>query len=503
MGDMNAKVHGKGRIDRFPWVVLLATVVLVGGCSSVDATTGHRAPSRQTAAASGALEALPAANPRPTSPRLLHVSDRTAMSRAVPAPPNDDFANALRLSNETNWLTPAMGAASLEPGEVTGCNLDGRMDRSVWYSLDVGAWSTLQVLMGGREEAVTTAVYGPFRRLPASVGAVGRPLYCVYGTGPSKALTEKVAAGLYLFQLTTISFEEVAPTDLIRHWSTPVPPPVPLIHLVMPGDTLWAIARGAGVPLRTILDANPGIDDPRLIHPGDQIAVPRCAVPVVAPTGWWTGDQTTIDRAGDNDARLVDEATYGRGLVASAFVLDGDGDYVTVADDPTLEVSGDFTVSLWVRFDDTTGEQVLVEKWVQHLDGTPSTGWTLTKLPSDQYRLEIAGGSRIDTIAFGLVPGAWYHVAARLDDTEMTVFFNGTSVATGKTDSSFRGDLSSTSGLKLGHRGNPSDTPGSQDTRQFYLHGAIDEVQLWVGTALSDGDIRSIAAAGSAGVCRR
>lgn len=499
MGDMNAKVHGKGRIDRFPWVVLLATVVLVGGCSSVDATTGHRAPSRQTAAASGALEALPAANPRPTSPRLLHVSDRTAMSRAVPAPPNDDFANALRLSNETNWLTPAMGAASLEPGEVTGCNLDGRMDRSVWYSLDVGAWSTLQVLMGGREGAVTTAVYGPFRRLPASVGAVGRPLYCVYGTGPSKALTEKVAAGLYLFQLTTISSEEVAPTDLIRHWSTPVPPPVPLIHLVMPGDTLWAIARGAGVPLRTILDANPGIDDPRLIHPGDQIAVPRCAVPVVAPTGWWTGDQTTIDRSGDNDARLVDEATYGRGLVASAFVLDGDGDYVTVADDPTLEVSGDFTVSLWVRFDDTTGEQVLVEKWVQGAEN-PSLGWTLTKLATNEIGFYSArGGTKTGRLP--LAPGTWYHVAARIG-REITVFANG---LPSPSDSlvAYPAEMESVSSLKFGHRGNSKDTPGSRHEQQFYLHGAIDEVQLWVGTALPDGDIRSIAAAGSAGVCRR
>lgn len=427
----------------------------------------------------------------------------SAAASGVPAPPNDDYANALRLSDRTNWITPAMAGASLEPGEATGCNPGGEMDRSVWYSLDVRGPGTLQVLMGGREGSVTTAVFGPFRELPSSVAAVGHPLYCVYGTGLFKALTEKVAAGLYLFQLTTVSSHEVAPTDLIRHWSTPVPPPEPRIHRVVTGDTLWAIARDGGVPLQAVVDANPGIADPRLIHPGERVAVPGCAGPPVAPTGWWTGDQTATDRAGHHDARLVEDATYGRGMVGGAFRLAGTGDYVAVPTAPALQVARrHFTVASWVRYDTLEGEQVLVEKWVQHMDGTSSTGWTLTKLSTGQLRLELAGGSRIDTPPLGLVPAAWYHVVARLDGTDMTIFVDGTPVASGTTDGSFTGDLSTPSSLKFGHRGNVQDTPGSQDTRQFYLHGAIDEVQLWTDTALSDQDVLAIAAAGSGGMCR-
>jgi hypothetical protein len=460
MSDMNAMVRGAGGRGQVSVLVLLAAVLLL-------------APVPR-AAASG-----------------------------VPVPPNDDYANALRLSDGTNWLTPAMAAASLEPGEVAGCNPGGRMDRSVWYSLDARAPGTLQVLMGGSEGSVTTAVFGPFRQMPTSVGNVGHPLHCVYGTGLFKALTEKVAAGVYVFQLTTVSSEELAPTDLIRHWSTPVPPPEPSIHRVVMGDTLWGIALDGGVPLQTVVDANPGIADPRLIHPGERVAVPACAGSPVAQTGWWTGDQTTTDRAGHHDARLVGDATFGRGMVAGAFRLDGTGDYVAVPTAPALQVVGrHFTVAAWARYDTLPGEQVLVEKWVQHLDGTPSTGWTLTKLSTGQIRLELAGGSRIDTRPLGLVPGAWYHVAARLDGTVMTIFVDGTPVATGTTDASFTGDLSTPSSLKFGHRGNPHDTPGSQDTRQFYLHGAIDEVQLWVGTALSDQDILAIAAAGAGGMCR-
>jgi hypothetical protein len=63
-------------------------------------------------------------------------------------------------------------------------------------------------------------------------------------------------------------------------------------------------------------------------------------------------------------------------------------------------------------------------------------------------------------------------------------------------------NLDSTSSLKFGHRGNPEDTPGSEDEGGFYLNGRIDEVQLFVGRALSPEQIKAIYEAGSAGVCK-
>jgi len=75
---------------------------------------------------------------------------------------------------------------------------------------------------------------------------------------------------------------------------------------------------------------------------------------------------------------------------------------------------------------------------------------------------------------------------------------NGERVASGQ----FSGDLDSTSSLKFGHRGNPSDTPGSVDVREFFLNGGIDEVELFVGRALSDAEIQSIFNAGTAGKCK-
>ena len=64
------------------------------------------------------------------------------------------------------------------------------------------------------------------------------------------------------------------------------------------------------------------------------------------------------------------------------------------------------------------------------------------------------------------------------------------------------GKVDTTSSLKFGHRGGPVDTPGSSDGRGFFLNGRIDEVELFVGRALSDKEIAAIYYAGSKGKCK-
>lgn len=46
------------------------------------------------------------------------------------------------------------------------------------------------------------------------------------------------------------------------------------VHTVVPGDTLWAIARANGVPLQQLIEANPQIQNPDLIFPGQRINIP-------------------------------------------------------------------------------------------------------------------------------------------------------------------------------------------------------------------------------------
>jgi hypothetical protein len=79
-----------------------------------------------------------------------------------------------------------------------------------------------------------------------------------------------------------------------------------------------------------------------------------------------------------------------------------------------------------------------------------------------------------------------------------SIFVNGVEVAAAP----FVDHADSNASLKFGHRGSPSDTLGSTDTRGFYLNGRIDEVRLFVGRALTDEEIRAIVQADSAGQCQ-
>jgi hypothetical protein len=227
----------------------------------------------------------------------------------------------------------------------------------------------------------------------------------------------------------------------------------------------------------------------------------HCYPPPKGMSGWWTGDGNTADIVAGRNALLRGNATTGPGLVDEAFVLDGAGDFIEVPHDPALNFGTvDFTVDLWAYFNNTDGEQVLIEKWVQ---GNPMLGWTLTKLDGNILRLAMASGdgseTDVDSGVLSIPTGTWTHFAVTRKGGNVTVFMNAVPVAVGASPL----DLDSNSSLKFGHRGSPIDTPGSEDDRGFFLNGRIDEVELFVGRALPHGLIQAIVNAGSAGKCKR
>ena len=105
----------------------------------------------------------------------------------------------------------------------------------------------------------------------------------------------------------------------------------------------------------------------------------------------------------------------------------------------------------------------------------------------------------VPDIDFGAVSSTntWIHYALTMRKAGViTAFVNGAPVAAAAGS----GNLDSTSSLKFGRRGSPSDTPGSSDTRGFFLNGRIDEVELFVGRALSNTEIEDIYLAGVLGI---
>lgn len=210
-------------------------------------------------------------------------------------------------------------------------------------------------------------------------------------------------------------------------------------------------------------------------------------------TGWWPGDGNADDIVGGFDGELTSGARTGLALVDQAFLLhggDGDqGDAVEVSHQPALDVgTGDFTVDLWVFFSDPgTGEQVLIEKWIEG-NGNTSQGWTLTKLEGNEILL--AGPENgISSSSLAIRAGTWTHFAATRRAGLAKIFINGREVASGPLPDNLDSDTS----LKFGRRG---------DDRGFFLRGGIDEVQLFVGRALSHLVIWAIHETGSRGMCK-
>lgn len=231
----------------------------------------------------------------------------------------------------------------------------------------------------------------------------------------------------------------------------------------------------------------------------------QCVPPPDGLASWWPGDGDAADIAGGNGGTLLGGTTFATGLVVQAFSFDGMDDFVNVPPDPTLDFgTDDFTVDLWLNFSDLSGEQVVIEKYIetfQNQTGIPRSGWGITKLSGNTLRLYGA----IPTPTAGLAPdvavpivvNAWHHLAIVRGSDVFTIWWDATPVVSG----SITVDLDTTASLKFGHRGNPADTPGSLDTRGFYLVGLVDEVEIF-NRALSPGEILDIFTAGSAGKCK-
>lgn len=222
-----------------------------------------------------------------------------------------------------------------------------------------------------------------------------------------------------------------------------------------------------------------------------------CARQPANLAAWYKGDGNADDSIGTNHGALQNGASFADGIVGMAFSLDGVDDFVSIADVPSLNfASGDFAVNLWVNINDVSGEQVLVEKFVETMDAG-GHGWLLTKMSDGRLRFALSPLNIVDSAA-GVMTTGWHHVAAVRRGNTGEIFLDGQLIVSAANLGTF--NVNSLSSVKIGHRGSPSDTPGSADTRGFFLKGLADELQIH-GRALSAAEVERIYRAGSRGVC--
>jgi outer membrane protein assembly factor BamB len=209
---------------------------------------------------------------------------------------------------------------------------------------------------------------------------------------------------------------------------------------------------------------------------------------VAAPSGivsWWTGNGNAADSVGPNSGTLNSGVTFAPGEVSSAFSFN-DTDYVSANTTGLPTGNSDRTMEMWVKVNAFSTNESFFAGYgafgtgnqTYHL-GTLGTGGGGPQLFFSQWGQAILGPA--------LQAGQWYHIAVTNVADAVTLYLNGSAVATGSLSIA----TPQNSPFYIGR------IPGSLgDSRQ--LNGLVDEVSVY-NRALTSSEIQGIYKAGSSG----
>lgn len=146
--------------------------------------------------------------------------------------------------------------------------------------------------------------------------------------------------------------------------------------------------------------------------------------------GWWKLDggsgQTVADSSGNNlQATIADNPNWVDGVEGHALQFDGDGDYVDLGNDSSMNITHQITVTAWVKVDTFDCEwQAIITKG----DGS----WRLQRNGiKDSIEFACTGafvpGALVGSL-FGTVnvnDGRWHHIAGTYDGSRVCLYVDG------------------------------------------------------------------------------
>lgn len=194
--------------------------------------------------------------------------------------------------------------------------------------------------------------------------------------------------------------------------------------------------------------------------------------------GYWPFDTGGADQSGGGrDLTLANGAGLANGLFGSALDLHDNGSQYAarLVDDDIYDFgTGDFTVQVWVNFNNTFREQTLIEKFW----GGGGPGWTLTKLDGDAMHFWANPTVAFSSAPLAIPSNVWHQFVLRRSGDLYQIIYDNALVAEG----SGPGAVPDTDmPLLVGKR-------NDYDGGDFAVDGRIDETAIW-SRALSDNDI--------------
>lgn len=258
-----------------------------------------------------------------------------------------------------------------------------------------------------------------------------------------------------------------------------------------PGDNTNAAVVVADRP-----DLHPADNQVTLVTP---VAALECAPVPPGMLAWWPGNGSTEERVAGRNLGDLNGAGFATARVGQGFSLDGNDDYLELAQAGMIHSDRGLTVTGWFR---AVGYH---RTWqCIYYKGLPADSGSSNDNRQSALFLNSAGylhfcSTPVDRIGVGqytlntgnvIQPGAWYHFAAVADCDRgvMEVWLNGVRVAQGAYP--MTAVRSVTGPFRIGTNGAGGEM----------FRGSIDEVAVF-GRGLSGGEIGALYDVRSAGYC--
>jgi len=208
------------------------------------------------------------------------------------------------------------------------------------------------------------------------------------------------------------------------------------------------------------------------------------------PVGVWRFDEgqggTIYDDSNyDNDGTIPTStishwATSTSAKYGNAIDFDGTNDYVTISDSTSTSVTGDLSISAWVRPDAVSATSTIVGKW-DETTGSQKMSYRLFVDVSNRLSLSLSSNGTstaatvYETTGSLTSAGTWYHVEATYNDSNQAVklYVNAVEQATSTTGTVPSSISDNASNLYIGAKENSS---GSIDTK---FNGVIDDIRIY------------------------
>jgi len=204
--------------------------------------------------------------------------------------------------------------------------------------------------------------------------------------------------------------------------------------------------------------------------------------------GYWAFDEgaelTAYDRSGNsNDGTLnnMDDFDWVSGQHGGALDFDGTDDYVTADHSSSLNLTGDLSMSAWIRRDNPQVDHGSViskgnanDNGQQYYMQVLSTGQLVSVIgnaPTNGVYLNHSSTANVGT-------GIWTHIVMTLNGDSSSIYIDGSLDSTGTGSGSRQ---TNTDVIEIGRRGDAS----------FKFRGPLDEVRIY-NRALSADEVRRL-----------